>query len=210
LLPLALLVVPAACGGRVCAQGEVRASYEALLDGVKKGDPKADFGALRLAFTRTPAYRPYDAAYRDRRDAMLAALEGGDYAEALRRAAGVLDANFVDVRAHVVAYKAHAGLEHPGPARFHRYVFDGLVRSILQSGNGKSPETAFVVISADEEDTLLSALGIRRDGQALVQINGHNYDRVAGRDAETGRALTLYFNIDRPTEWLARDRAAKR
>jgi hypothetical protein len=193
----------------VSAQQPGQPTYEALLERLKKGDPKVDFAALRLAYAQTPAYSPYNPD-RDNRGAMLRALENKNYKEALERAERELKKNYVDVTAHVVAYKAFTGLNDPERAGFHRRVFDGLIKSILKSGNGKAPDTAFVVISTDEEYTLLNALGIRRGKQALVKLKGHSFDRLEGTDAQTGRALTLYFNIDRPMEWLARSLGGKK
>jgi hypothetical protein len=198
-MPLGLVLVSAL---PATGQEAGKLPYEALLAQVKKGDPKADFGALRLAYTQTPAYNPYNAD-RENRDAMLRALEAKDYHEVLQRADRELTKNYVDVPAHIAAYKAFGGLKDAPHARFHRYVFDGLIKSVLKSGNGKSPESAFVVISTDEESTLLNALGIRRGAQNLVTVNGHHYDRVEGTDTKTGQALTLYFNVDRPMEWAA-------
>jgi hypothetical protein len=124
------------------------------MEQVKKADPKADFLRLRMAFMQTRWYKPYDLS--DKRAlAMNAALEKKDYKKALELAETILQFKYVDWNAHLVAYRAHAELKNSAQSKYHRFVCDGLIRSIMQSGNGKTPATAFLVISIDEEDAVL-------------------------------------------------------
>ena len=83
-------------------------------------------------------------------------------------------------------------------AEFHKAVFLGLVRSILNSGDGKSLEKAWVVINVREEYVLLRVLGFRPSGQSLVNQNGHSYDVMKVKNAEDGTEQTIYFNVDIP------------
>lgn len=59
--------------------------------------------------------------------------------------------------------------------------------------DGKSAETAFVVISTDEEDVVLNFLGLRPAGQSLINQNCHS---------RTNEAVIYFFNIDKPFNWL--------
>ena len=87
-------------------------------------------------------------------------------------------------------------------AKFHHYVYDGLVQSILKSGDGKSPASAYVVISTDEEYAVLRALGIRSTQQALMGEKGEKIDRISGVNEKSNETVTLYFNVTRPFKWL--------
>jgi hypothetical protein len=70
---------------------------------------------------------------------------------------------------------------------------DGLVDSVLRTGDGKTPETAWVVISVGEEHSILRALGMQLRSQALTR---ERLDRIeAERD---GEIHTLYFNPELP------------
>lgn len=177
-------------------------AFDALLERVKKEDPKVDFAALRMAFTRTPGYTPY-AGSRPDRDAMRAAFEQKDHDKALALAQKVLQKNYVDLDAHLIALRAFTEKKDQEKAKYHRYVLQGLLDSILKSGDGKSPATAFVVISTDEVYAALGALGVRRMSQALMKKDGHSYDRMEGTDRD-GKRVTLFFNIDQQMEWLGR------
>lgn len=170
-------------------------SYEALLARVKKADPTVDYKALRLAYTRSPSYRPY--APDDARREMILAYGAKDYAKAETRAAKVLDANYLDIDAHIVFELTAERLNDKAAAEFHRAVAAGLVDSILESGNGAGPDTAFVVITADEEYTVLRELKLRLGSQSLVDFEGHHFDVLRVLD-DKDKFLQLYFNVDLP------------
>jgi hypothetical protein len=133
---------------------------------------------------------------------MFAALKAKEYEQALAPAEQILAKNFVELNAHFVAYVANRELVRTEKATFHKFMFDGLMKSITGSGDGKSAETAFVVISTDEEYVVLNFLGLRPAGQSLINQNGHSYDRMAANDSRANEAVVYFFNIDKPFNWL--------
>jgi hypothetical protein len=183
------------------AQAAKPPSYEMLLENVKKKDPKADFKALRMAYSKTQAYNPYDFGRQKAQQAMNRAIKAKDYAQALQLARNRLEKNYVDVQAHMVASLSYKQLGKADRSDYHRYVADGLIKSILKSGDGKSEETAFVVISTDEEYVVLDVLGINLSLQALVRGKKHTFDVLSGVD-ENKKKVKFYFNIDIPHTWL--------
>ena len=176
-------------------------SYESLLARVKNNDQSVDFKELRMAFTNTPAYSPYGGDL-DSRKQMFAALQAKEFEKVLENAEKILSKNYLDINGHFGAMVAHRELGHADKAAYHRFVCDGLLNSIKNSGDGKSTDTAFVVISTDEEYVLFNWLGLRPTGQALVNDKGHNYDRMTVVEPKTNQTLTFYFNIDKPFNWL--------
>lgn len=174
-------------------------SYAAMLERVRKGEGGVDFGAMRMAYTETADYNPYGG---DARREMFGALGAKKFDEALSTAERVLEKNYVDLNAHYVAFVANRELGRAERAEFHRAIFAGLVESIQRSGDGKTAETAFVVISTTEEYVLLNVLGLRPAGQALVHDKGHSYDLMTGVDPKTNESVKLFFNIDKPFGWL--------
>jgi len=185
----------------VDAQEKPKLSYEVLLEQVKQGDPKADFLNLRMAFTETANYNPYDVD-RKTRDALSESLENKEYAKAIELAEKGLKTRYVDLRTHFVSYRAYTEQGKADQAKFHRYVFDGLIQSILKSGDGKTPATAYVVISIIEEYWVLGVLGIRPTQQAVFDENGQKFDRIDGVDQKSKERVTLYFNVTKPSRWL--------
>jgi hypothetical protein len=75
-----------------------------------------------------------------------------------------------------------------------------LVKSVLGSGDGKSPETAFVVIAIEEEYSVLAAFSLTLVSQALVNLGGSAFDRMEVKKRDSDQTVTLYFNVDRPLQ----------
>jgi hypothetical protein len=186
----------------VAQQPGPKVSYADLLERVKKQDSTVDFKELRTAYTETKEYSPYGGDSESRK-AMFAALKAEEYEKALTESEKILAANYLDINAHFVAYAANNHLERSEKSGYHKYVFENLLKSISNSGDGKTMETAFFVISTDEEYALFNFMGLRPTGQALIADKGHHYDKMTATDPKTNENSTYYFNIDKPFNWLA-------
>jgi len=182
-------------------QPTAKNSYETLLERVKKSDQAVDFKELRLAYTETSTYSPYGGDGESRR-AMFDAIKSREFDKALQNAETVLARNYLDIMGHFGCFVSDRELAHADKATYHKFVFEGLLNSIKNSGDGKSEETAFVVISVDEEYALLNWLGFRPTGQALINKDHHNYDKMTVTDPKTNETIAYFFNIDKPYNWL--------
>ena len=176
-------------------------SYEILLERVKKQDSEVDFKELRFAYTETKQYSPYGGDSKTEK-AMYADFKAGEYEKALASSEKILAANYLDIRAHFVAFAANRHLERSEKAGYHKYVFQNLLKSITDSGDGKTPETAFFVISTDEEYAWFDFMGLRATGQSKIDENGHSYDRMTTINPKTKQSGIYFFNIDKPFNWL--------
>lgn len=176
-----------------------KSKYEVLLEKVKQKDPAVNFTELRLAFYESPNYNPYAPmmTYRP----LNAALNQKNYEEVLKIADSVLAKNFVEINAHMAAQIAHQELGNADRAQFHKFMADGLLKSIKGNADGKSVDTAFEVISINEEYGLIRSLGVRPIKQALVENKGRSYDAITVVDPQTSQESVIYFNIDRPFKW---------
>lgn len=183
------------------AQPQTRSTYETLLERVKKSDQSVDFKELRLAYTDTREYSPYGGDSMARKK-MFEALKQKDYDKTLTNATTMLSANYLDIMGHFGAFVAQRELGHADLSVYHRWVFESLLNSIKNSGDGKTTETAFVVISTEEEYALFNYLGLRPQDQALIKEKDHNYDRMTALDPQTNQTVVYYFNIDKPFNWL--------
>lgn len=170
-------------------------SYETLVERIKSGDQLVDFRALRIAFTETPLYQPYGGD-RESRQAMFEALRGKQFEKAIEHATAVLEKNYVDIDAHVVCRVAYREMKHMEKDREHQFIMKGLIDFILNSGDGITPETAYVVINTREEYIILNVLGFKPEKQSTVESNGKKYDRMEAVDLKTNQKVEIYFNID--------------
>ena len=183
------------------AQDSPKRSFAALLERAKKSDATLDFKELRMAYTETADYSPYGGE-RETRKKMFASLNAREFDAAVESAEKILAKNYVEINAHFVAYVAHRESGRAEKATFHKFMFDGLVKSITGSGDGKTAETAYVVITTDEEYTLFNILGLRPAGQSLITQNGHSFDRMTATNPKTNETVVYFFNIDKPFNWL--------
>lgn len=170
--------------------------YEQLAARVRRGDKTVNFRDLRMAYTETLDYESYDAS--EAHESMLAALDDKRYPAALQLASSVLNRDFVDIDAHYASYVAYRELGDQERAAFHKQVVDGLLRSIADSGDGKSVDSAFVVIEPREEMLVWQFLGAGEPTVSSLEKNGHHFDVLKGQDARTFRTVTYFFNVDKP------------
>jgi len=171
--------------------------YYDLVKKVKNNDKSVDFGALRLAYTKTRDYNPYgtdDSA----KDAAFDALNKKNYAEAVRQAQAALEKNYVDPDVHLLCRIAYRETGNAEKYAFHTFVLQGLAGSLYASGDGVSPETALVVISVREEYFYLNANKLKLIKTSLFSANCHNYDKADVEHKVTGEKSIVYFNIDIP------------
>ena len=202
LLSLFILLTAIAAGAQQPEKGTPeKSTFEALLEKLKKGDTRVDYRELRMAYAGSPQYSPYGDDS-DARDAMFSALNNGAYDKSIEFVEKLLRKEFVDIDAHMVASIAYAKMKNAEKARYHREIVKGLIRSILDSGDGITPEAAFQVISLREEGAVHGALGLRQHSQALIKENGHSYDKLSLIDPGTNKETVVYFNVDRPMNWL--------
>lgn len=96
----------------------------------------------------------------------------------------------IDIDAHIVKSIALKALGRIPESEHHVRWFRGLVDSILASGDGRTPATAFVVISVAEEYSLLRVFGMRRTQQTLTS------DRIDALSVVSDKGVpgVIYFN----------------
>jgi Domain of unknown function (DUF4919) len=192
--------------GLALLSGNARAaevSYDDYVAQVKAGKLDIDYTAFRLAYAASPKYAPYGAV-RTLMGQMKKAYTAGDCPAAMRHAKEVFEVNFVQIDAHMVTAVCQEKAGNEDEAQRAHAMFIGLVKSVLESGDGKSLETAFVVIAIDEEYSVMGALSLLPVRQALVHHRGSAFDRYEAKKRDSGQQVTLYFNVDRPQAQLAR------
>lgn len=180
--------------------------YQTLLNPLLKrvmsfGSAAVDFKALRLSYAETADYNPYGDD-KVKKAEMFESLRNKEHEKAAAAAQAVLEKKFVDIEAHFVCSIAFREMKNTGQYEFHHFVTRGLVDSILGSGDGKTPETAFIVIETGEEYALLGMIGFEVVRQSLIKSNGHSYDKMETKHRKTGEPAVFFFNVDIPFNWM--------
>jgi hypothetical protein len=190
LLLLAFAPPPAAA-----FDGASEARYQSLLAAAKAGDQPIDWAALRLAYADSAEFDLMGSRTDEARTAMFQALNAADYKAALVQAGKVIDQDYVDIDAHVVADLADQRLGEAAAAKRQHDIVLGLLRSV-RTGDGSTPATAFSVISVGEEYAVMRAFAMKVTSQALIRDGGHSYDQLNVTDSD-GKPRSFFFLIDR-------------
>ena len=192
-----------AAGAPPPAPANPEAAYQALLAQAKSDPASIDWQALRFAYAARPGFTPFAQSAAKR--TMFQAADKGDCAAALPAARALIEERYIDADAHMIAAFCQENGGDPAGARLERAIGAALIHSI-ETGDGRTPPTAFTVIDVDEEYATLRALGLKPTSQALIHNDGHAYDAIVTTD-EKGETATYYFMVDRV---LAAESAALR
>ena len=172
-------------------------SYEVLLKKVKDFDRNINFTDLRMAYCKSDLYNPYEMHLNEKKQ-MNKAIQEKRYNDAIKIAEGILEKDYLDIESHFACMIAFKELENSAKFEYHSFVAEGLVNSILDSGDGKSFKTAYKVINVREEYIALNMLGYKQKEQCCVEKNGHRYDVLTVVNLATKKEEKIYFNIDIP------------
>ncbi|MCD4786377.1 MAG: DUF4919 domain-containing protein [Candidatus Eremiobacteraeota bacterium] len=200
---IVVLLMVVLCGSCLAKEKYDNKTYKQLLGKALKFDKSLDFEKLRLAYARTSYYNPYDNSQKKTKDEMMAALKAKQYKKSIALANSLLKKNFLNPDAHLICFYAYRGLKDKKNASFHNYMLNGIVASILKSGSGKTPASAYKVISIKEEYAVLGSLSLSVLKQKLIRKNGNDYDKMSVRSKKTGKTFDVYFNVNIPLNWMA-------
>lgn len=133
-------------------------------------------------------------------------LEKKQFADAVKGCEQRLSVGYVNWEAHLTCHQGYTGLAQAQKAKFHMDVIQGLIRSVLTSGNGRTKETAFEVIVDREESAVLSAMGLPYFGpdvsRIIIQEDGHQWHRWDVVHPKTRQKVQVYMNTDNKVERL--------
>jgi hypothetical protein len=171
------------------------AEYRALVARIMAGDSAADFARLRwlyaaMDFPEGPT--PPDSLVAHARRAAT---------DAAARAAldSLLAVHFGNVRAHEVAERIYRQRNDSADAEREARIIERIAASITSGRDGRTLETAFLVVGIPEEYTILRLRGVKFESQALLAgCEPAMCDELSGVEEKTGRRVTYYFRLPDP------------
>jgi hypothetical protein len=153
----------------------------------------AYFTKLRMDYAATKDFNPYWKVDPDR-EAIIAAYREKDYRKVFDLSEPWLAKCPVDADIHALRSTAATALGDIKSSIHHLYFAYGLMDSVIQSGDGLAPKTAFKVISVAEEYSVLREFGAAVTSQALVD---GKYDQMKCK-FPGGKEATVYFDVTIP------------
>jgi hypothetical protein len=155
--------------------------YEEMKAQVSGGDLKLDWRAFRVAAVTGGL----TAGFASRADYNQAVgdTEGGKLDAALSAANAAIDRNMADPEAHLLAARVFEKMGRKSDAEREQTIEGALVKSIFDSGDGKSAATAwFVVTTAEENFFIKTSLGEQPTAHVPSSQSGQTLDKVTAVD----------------------------
>ena len=168
--------------------------YEAYKTRVMAGDLNIDWRDFRLAAALGEVSQGFDwwAMHKQ----FVDDLEAGQYEKALAEAQTDIDHNMAFGEGHLLAMTVLRKMGRNEEAKKHEAILNAIGKSIMDSGDGGSAETAWFTVSLSETVFFMTeALGAQIKGQELVHVNGHAYDKLTALDRQ-GNTRVVWFNTD--------------
>lgn len=169
-------------------------SYKKLVERAKDGDLTVDFVEMIAAAS------DWDLAETaiftaPNRDAMVMAFKEKRYKEAVVLAEAVLEYEFTNRGLHRATANAYRELGNGERAQFHEDIGEKILKALLSTGDGLTPETAYCVQGINEEYVIMAHFGYDVSSQAYNMSSVSAYDVLTGKDTKTGKKVSLYFDI---------------
>jgi hypothetical protein len=177
---------------------QFQARYADLSKKAAQGVQSVDFGLLRSAYPYTDQWDPYGNKTTALLDQAAAAASGKDCATAMEKLDEILKLDFTIDAAHALRSDCLAATGNAPASRIESNIADGLIHSLMDSGDGNTEGSAYVVMTQREEmDVLANRHLVVKLRQTQVRGgNDHLYDVVQGTSAQDGAVVkTVYFDV---------------
>lgn len=167
-------------------------SYGRLAERLKKLDSALTAGDLKMLYygqVFSSQYDPYASAPGS--DEFLERYKARKFSEAIPFGEKMLSANPVNMG---LLYRLAVCYRETGNALMKKrctHAFNGFIRLLESSGDGRSCESAFVVTSVADEYILLTDLELEDESQSLIG----NCDMFKVKKSEKFPHKKIYFNI---------------
>jgi tetratricopeptide (TPR) repeat protein len=153
--------------------------------------------------TVSDRYTPYAQNERSVADSIYSLSNRGLYDEAAASGSDYLAENPSSISIYYHTGVAYLKSGKSEKAEEYFYKYQGLITSIIATGDGKSDESAYIVISSTDEYTIIQYFGYSVSQQVLQDQNGHYFDLLTVV-TQSGEEKKIYFNIDKPFGTLSK------
>jgi hypothetical protein len=168
-------------------------SFAELKKRAESMDSTLDFYNLRMSYTRTSLYHPDDSLLIPLKRRMLSLFDVHKFKEAALVGDSILRKDYCDLFTHLGMVKIFNRLKETKKAQKHDFIFNGLIKSIINSGDGNSPETAWMVISVQEEYFIVKYYGFGYLSQTPMKSSRGPVNIMSGARADSTNVF--YFNV---------------
>jgi Domain of unknown function (DUF4919) len=159
----------------------------------EKAKQSASFAEMRMQYARRAEYEGGGWTVDEEREALLKAYDEENPRAFLDGSEKWLKRCPVDAKVHSMRASLLMKTGDFAGQTHHRMMYYGLLASLLASGDGRTPATAWKVIAVDEEYTLFKHIGAKLISQSLID---GPCDKMEVEIA--GKSVTLFFDVSIP------------
>lgn len=180
------------------ARKQFQMQYTELVKRAYAGDKTVDFTTLRASYPYTDQWDPYGNTTAALLDQAVAASKGKDCISALLKLDEILKLDFTIDAAHALRSDCLAATGRLAESKIESDIADGLVHSLMHSGNGSTEVTAYIIVTEREEMDVLANrhLDVKVRQTQVRGADGRYFDEVQCAAAGDGESLkTVYFDV---------------
>lgn len=178
-----------------------QAAFETLLLEAFADPVRADYDTLRARYVLSERYQPW---YRDQEglEELRMRMAMGEWEGSLVLAGELVEGDplFIDLRFMLSRIFDHAGQDYE--ASLQRTFGNGLLRSVLRSGDGRSAKTAIRVIDPRELKLALESMNLKACHSQLRKIGDRWLEAISCLGS--GGERLMFFDVDSSQRWLIR------
>ncbi len=172
--------------------------FSTLLEEALSDPEGADYARLRKAYAYSLDYVPFGHD-QEALEALHLCMAAEDWEQALALVEALLQDDPMSISLRFAFAHVLEQLDDELEASTQRAFSNGMVRHILSSGDGRSPESAMCVLDSREMYLVLEVMGLRATRTQLMQVGAEWIERV---DATGKEDRAVYFNVTLPQGWL--------
>ncbi|MDT0595070.1 DUF4919 domain-containing protein [Glaciecola petra] len=170
--------------------------YAEIVEKIVQGSANAkDFDLLTRIFPLTSFYKPSSGAEQAAKLQSQYFMENENWQACLEVNNKLLEINYSSLTGHYGASICATELGNLEKGRFHNLVLDSFIESIWRTGDGKSPQTALYVTSANDLYAFIQLHQLVAVGQSLVYLNKLPVQVIQVQDPKTNRTTTWHFDL---------------
>lgn len=172
-------------------------TYSEYVKKLESGNTDIDYQDFRFSFMKSKQFKIASRKLKDisqLKNAMYEQMDQLNYDGIISLAKQILSIDYTNMMVHKILSQTYDMMEDADNSQKYDAIGMGLLKSIIQNGDGKSCETAWPVIQVSEEYFILEMLGVEVKQQSIISGKGL-CDRMDVTDE--GVPATYYFDVSK-------------
>jgi len=170
--------------------------YTDYVKQLESGKISIDYKDFRSSFIESEQYKikTQNNTYDSLKKEVYAQIKNSDYQAVIQLTKAMLRIDYTSMFAHKYLQQTYKIIGDTINNRKYHDIEFGLLTSIINSGDGKSCETAWQVIQIEEEYFILNMIGAQLQAQRIAHSKNNVCDRMDVKTVDGDR--TYYFGVN--------------